>query len=163
MSDSITEREVRSQLAAMASDRFDLGALSESGRMMLSKNCAVALIPSAIRWLRQENAQGAHIFIRPHGPHSLGLIDDLTAETITAMKRDGFAPALIVETSLYNFQAWLNHGRILDPQTSTSPRRNWRSAIAATVQAPTGGTSDASPDSRIRSSSDACPTACRPS
>ena len=119
MSDSITEREVRQQLAAMGSDRFDLGALSQKGRMMLSENCGVALIPSAIKWLRLENDGGAHIFIRPHGSHALSLVDDLSAEAIATMKRDGFTPALIVETSQRNFQAWLNHGQILDCETST--------------------------------------------
>jgi hypothetical protein len=119
MGDSITEREVRHQLAAMGSDRFDLGALSANNRMTLSENCGAALIPSAIKWLRHENAQGTHIFIRPHGPHSLSLIDDLSAETIATMKCEGFAPALLVETSARNFQVWLKHGRILDRETST--------------------------------------------
>ena len=119
MGDSITESEVRQQLAAMGSARFDLGALSQHDRMMLSENCGAALIPSAIKWLRQENTHGAHIFIRPHGAHSLSLVDDLSAEAIDTMKREGFAPALIVETSQRNFQAWLNHGRILDCETST--------------------------------------------
>jgi hypothetical protein len=116
---SITQREVRQQLAAMACDRFDLGALSQQGRMMLSNNCGAALIPSAIKWLRQENAHGAHIFIRPYGAHSLSLVDDLSAEAILNMKAQGFEPALIVETSLRNFQIWLNHGRVLDHQTGT--------------------------------------------
>ncbi len=118
MGDSITEREVRQQLAAMGSARFDLGALSQDGRMMLSKDCGAALIPSAISWLRQENIHGAHIFIRPHGAHALNLIDDLTAEALSTMKLEGFAPALIVETSRRNFQAWLNHGQILDCEAS---------------------------------------------
>jgi hypothetical protein len=36
------------------------------------------------------------------------------------MKRAGFAPALVVETSPKNFQAWLNHGRSLTPALSTA-------------------------------------------
>ena len=116
---SITEREVRQQLAAMACDRFDLGALGQNGRMMLSENCRLTLIPSAIKWLRQENARGAHIFIRPRGAHSLSLIDDLSAATIPKIKALGFEPALVVETSPRNFQVWLNHGRVLDRQIST--------------------------------------------
>ena len=119
MGDSITEHEIRQQLAAMGSARFDLGALSQAGRMMLSEDCGAALISSAIKWLWQANADGSHIFIRPHGPHALSFVDDLTAEAISIMKRDGFAPALTVETSPRNFQAWLNHGRTLDSETST--------------------------------------------
>jgi hypothetical protein len=43
----------------------------------------------------------------------LSLLDDLTAETIERMKAEGFEPAAVVETSLNNFQVWLNHGEIL--------------------------------------------------
>jgi hypothetical protein len=119
MGDSITELEVRQQLAAMGSARFDLGVLSQHGRMMLGEDCGAALILSAFEWLRQQNIHGAHIFIRPHGSHALSLVDDLSDEAIATMKREGFAPALIVETSPRNFQAWLNHGRTLDCETST--------------------------------------------
>jgi hypothetical protein len=50
----------------------------------------------------------------------LSLLDDLTAETIERMKAEGFEPAVVVETSLNNFQAWLNHGEILSAATSTA-------------------------------------------
>ena len=33
-------------------------------------------ITSFIGWLRHENSAGAHIYIRPAGPHALTLIDD---------------------------------------------------------------------------------------
>ncbi len=114
MGDSLTEGEVRRQLAAMGAARFDLGALSPHDRMMLSEDSGASLILSAIKSLLQESIHGAHIFIRPHGPHALSLVDDLSAEAIDTMQREGFAPALIVETSPQNFQAWLNHGQILD-------------------------------------------------
>jgi len=38
-------------------------------------------------------------FIRPKGEHNLSLVDDLTAEAVTAMGREGFHPASVVETS----------------------------------------------------------------
>ncbi|MGH7836862.1 MAG: DNA-primase RepB domain-containing protein [Candidatus Binataceae bacterium] len=123
MNASITEIEVRQQLAAMGCERVDLGALSQSGWMLLAENCSAALIPSAIKWLRRENACGVHIFIRPSGVHRLSLVDDLTADAIFGMKRTGFQPALVVETSPQNFQAWLNHGRVLDSHTSTYAAR----------------------------------------
>jgi hypothetical protein len=124
MSVPIAEAEVRRQLAAMGCDRVDLGALSQSGRMTLGANCSAKLMLSALRWLRGENARGAHIFIRPAGVHQLSLIDDLSAEAIDHMKGTGFEPAAVVETSPANFQAWLKHGRILDPQTSTCAARD---------------------------------------
>jgi hypothetical protein len=39
------------------------------------------------------------------------------------MKHAGFEPAIVVETSPGNFQAWLTHLRILDQQTSTHAAR----------------------------------------
>jgi hypothetical protein len=35
------------------------------------------------------------------------------------MKAEGFAPALVIETSPTNFQEWLNHGRLLEAELST--------------------------------------------
>jgi hypothetical protein len=35
------------------------------------------------------------------------------------MKAEGFEPAVVVETSPNNFQAWLNHGQVLEGATST--------------------------------------------
>ncbi len=73
MGDSLTEGEVRRQLAAMGAARFDLGALSPHDRMMLSEDCGASLILSAIKSLLQESIHGAHIFIRPHGQHALSV------------------------------------------------------------------------------------------
>ncbi len=72
-----------------------------------------------IKWLRRENARGAHIYIRAAGTHSPSLIDDLTVEAIDRMKAEGFEPAVVVETSPNNFQAWLNHGKVLEAEMST--------------------------------------------
>src|SRR5438876_9587476 len=36
------------------------------------------------------------------------------------MKRDGFGPAVLVETSPGNFQAWINHGKQLERSLSTA-------------------------------------------
>jgi hypothetical protein len=73
-----------------------------------------------MNWLRHENAKDAHIYIRPAGMHALSLIDDLSAEAIVRMRAEGFEPAEVVETSSNNFQAWLNHGRVLEAAVNTS-------------------------------------------
>jgi hypothetical protein len=97
----------------MASDIFDIGVLRPNGRMLLREKCSAEQIDAALTWLRRENARGAHIFVRPSGGHALSLIDDLSAHAIDEIKETGFEPALVVETSAHNFQAWLNHGRII--------------------------------------------------
>jgi len=87
--------------------------------MILREGEGAIEIEEAIKWLRHENGKGAHIYIRPAGTHSLSLIDDLTADAIERMKTEGFEPAVVVETSPNNFQAWLNHGQILEARMST--------------------------------------------
>jgi RepB DNA-primase from phage plasmid len=73
----------------------------------------------SLLWLRRENLNQGHIYIRPAGPHGLSLIDDLNADALVRMKAEGFAPAAVVETSPGNFQAWLKHYETLDELTST--------------------------------------------
>jgi len=119
MSSVITRSQVKRQLAAMASDYFDIGILRPDGRMLLREAWTVGKIEEAIQRLRRENARSAHIFVRPHGAHALSLIDDLSVATIARMTNAGFQPALVVETSPQNFQAWLKHGRTLDHYMST--------------------------------------------
>src|SRR5580704_3315691 len=119
MSSAITHSQVRRHLAAMACDHFDVGILRLDGRMLLREDWTLRQTELAIPRLRLENVRGAHIFVRPHGTHAMSLVDDLSIDAIAQMKKAGFQPALIVETSQKNFQAWLNHGRILDQELST--------------------------------------------
>src|SRR5216683_7158540 len=115
----IVERLVRLQLRAMGCERFDIGIKRDAGEMILREGQGAMEISEAIKWLRHENAKGAHIYVRPAGAHSLSLLDDLSAEAIERMKVEGFEPAVVVETSPNNFQAWLNHGQVLDAAMST--------------------------------------------
>ena len=100
----IVGRLVRIQLRAMGCERFDLGIKRDAGEMILREGQGAIEIAGAIKWLRHENAKGAHIYVRPAGLHPLSLIDDLSAEAIERMKAEGFEPAVVVETSLNNFQ-----------------------------------------------------------
>src|SRR5229473_1360521 len=114
----IVERLVRAQLRAMSCERF-VGIRRDAGEMILREGQGAFEIEATIKWLRRENAKGAHIYIRPAGLHGLSLMDDLTVEAIDRMKAEGFEPAVVVETSPDNFQAWLNHGQVLDAAAST--------------------------------------------
>src|SRR6516165_418634 len=100
------------QLAAMGCPRFDLGVLRAQGMMLLHESLTASQIRARFAWLRQENACGAHIFARPHGLSRLTLVDDLSDSALNSMKRAGFTPTLVVETSPRNFQAWLKHSRV---------------------------------------------------
>jgi hypothetical protein len=115
----VTQIAVQRQLAAMDCDSYDLGVLRSDGRMLLREDRSPRWIVNALGWLRRENAQGAHIFVRPHNEHRLTLLDDLDACAILALRRSGFGPAVVVETSVGNFQAWLKHARVLNRSLST--------------------------------------------
>jgi len=120
MSASVTLNAMRRQIAAMGCERFDIGVLRPDGRMLLREGWLPGDIVNAIGWLRHENSAGAHIYIRPAGPHALTLLDDLTRETIERMSAEGCEPALVAETSPGNFQAWLKHVEVLDERVGTA-------------------------------------------
>jgi len=42
-----------------------------------------------------------------------------SGQPVARMKAEGFEPAVVVETSPNNFQAWLNHGKVLEAAMST--------------------------------------------
>ena len=103
----IVERLVRIQLHAMGCESFDIGIKRDAGVMILREGQDVLDIKATI------------IYVRPEGRHPLSLIDDLSAGALERMKAEGFEPAVVVETSLDNFQVWLNYGQVLGPAAST--------------------------------------------
>lgn len=74
---------------------------------MLLRDWTPAEVERALGWLRRMNARGNDIYLRPAGDHGLVLVDDLTADALTRMQREGWAPAAIIETSPGNHQAWV--------------------------------------------------------
>ncbi len=95
------------QLAALVTRLFEIGVLhSITGRMTL-RLWPVHKVLDCIPWLRYQNAQGCHIFLRPFGPVGIILLDDLKPKMLTRLYQDGFPPAAIIETSSGNLQAWI--------------------------------------------------------
>jgi len=123
----------------MGCESFEVGLFKpgagNGGPVMLPRVWDADALLRSIPWLRKENRDGRNIFCRPKGEHNLSLVDDLSLAAVTEMKRTGFQPALVVETSPNNFQAWLNHGRSLPRRLST--------AVAKELAARFGGDSGA--------------------
>jgi hypothetical protein len=124
----ITTQIVRAQVEAMGGEVFELGlfrmdAAEGDGPPMLPRTWDVAGLMRSIPWLRLQNAQGRNIYIRPQGEHNLTLIDDLKADAVERMKREGYQPALVVETSPGNYQAWLKHPERLPKDVGTAAAR----------------------------------------
>jgi hypothetical protein len=119
MPDPTREAVIR-QIRAMGRDEFEVGVFDAQAEVMIPRAWDRETLLKSIAWLRFENLQGRNIYIRPACLHSLSLIDDLTLEAVKNMKDTGFSPAAVVETSPNNFQAWLQHGRILERSLSSA-------------------------------------------
>jgi hypothetical protein len=124
----VTTTALLRQIAAMESTRLEIGVYQrdarDGGGAMFLRDCDPVTLLRSIPWLRCRNAQGCDVYIRPAGcPHNLSLVDDLTLDAIEMMKQKGFSPALVVETSPRNYQAWLKHPEALDKQTSSAAAR----------------------------------------
>jgi hypothetical protein len=119
-----TLRAVGQQIQAMSCRTFEVGLfkpnMQGNGPVMLPRIWDTDTLLRSVAWLRSQNRDGRNIFCRPKGEHHLSLIDDLSQVAVASMKRAGFEPALVVETSPKNFQAWLNHGRCLPAILSTA-------------------------------------------
>lgn len=102
-----TARAVATQIAAMGCASYEIGVLEASPGKMLLRTWTVAELGHGLPWLRRMNARGRDIYLRPAGSVGLILLDDLTPRAILRLKSDGLAPAVIVETSPGNSQAWL--------------------------------------------------------
>ena len=121
-----TRVAVERQITAMGADVFEVGLFkprvpgdSSNEPEMLPRVWDKETLLRSVSWLSYQNANGRNVYVRPKGEHHLSLVDDLTAAAVQKMKNEGFTPALVVETSPGNFQAWLNHGQVLQKQLST--------------------------------------------
>ncbi len=125
MATTLTLEAVEKQSCAMGAQVFDIGLFDPSAAegAMLPRLWNFDTLLRSVSWLRLKNAEGRHIYIRPAGEHSLSLIDDANIQVIKRLKSEGFAPAVVVETSPGNFQAWLRHGQILPKPLSTLSAR----------------------------------------
>src|SRR5271165_3021168 len=109
----VAARVAMDQLEAMGAACFDIGVKRSDGTMIVREGWGARQVLKSLLWLRRENLNRGHIYVRPSGPHELSLVDDLAAEALARMKAEGFAPAAVIETSPGNFQAWLRHGLVL--------------------------------------------------
>jgi hypothetical protein len=118
---------VQHQVAAMAADLFEIGLYNPdpgpTESVMIPRVWDAESLLNSIPWLRHQNCDGRNIYIRPKGEHHLSLVDDLTTDAVSVMKAVGFDPAVVVETSPGNFQAWLKHTERLSKEVSTALAR----------------------------------------
>lgn len=129
MSEHNTVNAVKRQIEAMACQVYEVGLYKPNTQgnqkepEMLPRTWDTTTLIRSIQWLRFQNSNGRNIYVRPHGEHSLTLLDDLDRQALARLNTTGFKPALVVETSPGNFQAWLNHGRQLPRALSSATAR----------------------------------------
>jgi RepB DNA-primase from phage plasmid len=121
-----TAGAVAAQLKAMACERYEIGLRDVRRGVMILREWTAEEVtrPPAMRWLKRMNAHDHDVYIRPLGSVGLILTDDLTESKIAQMKSDGLSPALVVETSPANHQAWLRvSASPIPPELATAAAR----------------------------------------
>jgi RepB DNA-primase from phage plasmid len=91
----------------MGCEQFEIGLRDSTEGTMISRRWDASELEQGLGWLKWQNVRGRDIYIRPAASLGLILLDDLESEALTRLKHDGFAPAVAVETSPANFQAWV--------------------------------------------------------
>lgn len=93
----------------MGCERYEVGIREQATGRMMNREWSAEQVKENVPWLKRMNAQGNDIYIRPSSQerHGLVLVDDLKREGVARMKEAGHTPALVVETSPANHQAWV--------------------------------------------------------
>ncbi len=105
-----TRTQVERQLKGMGAELFDVGVERPDKGMLPDLNGLTAKeVLAMVDQLKAYNARGENIYIRPsvREREALVMVDDLTPATVERLKADGLAPAVIVESSPGNVQAWI--------------------------------------------------------
>ena len=122
-----TAAAVQQQVGAMGSELFEVGLYKPDAgageSVMIARVWDAGTVVKSVPWLRHQNREGRNIYIRPKGEHDLSMVDDLTQDAVSTMKQAGFNPAVLVETSPGNYQAWLKHSERLSKEVSTATAR----------------------------------------
>lgn len=100
--------------------RFEVGIRESKTGQMMNREWSRAEVEQSAAWLKRMNAKGNDVYIRPAGEHGLVLVDDLTADKLSRMAKDGFPSAATIETSPGNYQAWV---KLSDKPLSAEARR----------------------------------------
>jgi hypothetical protein len=108
-----TEISVRHMLTAIEAPLYDVGVLSNRGMLPGLDGIPAEAVLARLSLLKNRNARGSHIYVRPTGEHRYTALDDLSETSLALLTGDGFNPCAVVETSAGNFQAWLKHSVVL--------------------------------------------------
>lgn len=131
MADKTTQAVIK-QVKAMGATKYDVGIRSaETGKMMnecWTKEEVIKAVPK----LKALNTGGNDVYIRPHDDSVFVLLDDIDEEAVKRLESDGLRPAILVQTSPGNRQAWLKMSDSpLDRETRKAVARYLADAYSA--------------------------------
>ena len=142
MKNDRTLQAIGRQLKAMGCERFDIGVRDATTGQMMNREWSAAEVLQNTPWLKRMNAQGNDVYIRPaeQERHGLVLVDDLSEFDLDDMKAEGREPALVVETSPKNYQAWVKVADAAGGELRGQIARTLASEYDADPAAPTAAT-----------------------
>jgi RepB DNA-primase from phage plasmid len=130
---------VERQLSAMGAEVFEVGALQrgegDKPQFMLLRTWDHRTLMESIPWLRYQNWNESHIYVRPKGESNLTLVDDLKIGAVEQMRQGGFQPAAIVQTSPGSYQVWIKHTIQLDKELGTAVARTLAERLGGDLKA----------------------------
>jgi hypothetical protein len=100
-------RIMDAQLAAMGCAVYQVAAKHLQTGKIKTNWVSRTDLAKYVGYLRYLNANGFEIYIRPRECQGLILIDDLGVEAVERLEADGLPPAVLIETSPENYQAWI--------------------------------------------------------
>jgi hypothetical protein len=112
MSHDRTLTAARRQLRGLGLHRFEVSILRGEEHNSATVWSVDQILGEKLASLKKANKAGANILVRPPRDldHDLVLLDDIDRFTPDRMKASGHAPAVVVETSPGNCQAWVRLG-----------------------------------------------------
>jgi hypothetical protein len=91
----------------MGGKRFDVLLREVISGKPMQQEWSKEQVLKNVAWLQRMNARGHNIFIRPSDEYGLALLSALKGCDLAKMSRDGLVPAVSIEISSDEFEAWV--------------------------------------------------------
>jgi hypothetical protein len=114
---NLTFQAVRRQIAGMPHDLYLIRLIHHPTRRAFPGErlwtATQVVHPATLRFLRARNREGCDVYIQPYAENRnpgyiLVDLDDCGPEKIEAMRTDGIAPCVVLQTSPGNLQVWVH-------------------------------------------------------
>ena len=122
-----TKLAVERQLSVMNCTSYEVGILHKDPEgivkndVMVNRIWSKTEILNSLGWLKRQNVDGAHIYIRPQGSIGLIFFDDFNRKKLADLEAFGLKPAICLQSSPDNFQGWIRiSANVIEPAMATA-------------------------------------------